>query len=76
MMPMETHNIKASKKVLELDSVKKIINDLTSKLKPFEMILVRPSGTEDLIRVTVAKNKKIDCDETIRLIKEKIEGAL
>jgi phosphomannomutase len=40
------------------------------------MILVRPSGTEDLIRVTVAKNNKIDCDETIRLIKETIEGAL
>jgi phosphoglucosamine mutase len=76
MMPMETHNIKASKKVLDLDSVKKFIQALTSKLKPFEMILVRPSGTEDLIRVTVAKNKKIDCDETIRLIKEKIEGAL
>jgi phosphomannomutase len=76
MMPMKTLSLKANKTILAKEDVKAYIKTLEDGLEPFEKIIVRASGTEDLIRITVAKKSETLTDETIRLIKEKIEGAL
>jgi phosphoglucosamine mutase len=76
MMPMKTLSLKASKSILAKDDVKAYINELEDKLESFEKIIVRASGTEDLIRITVSKTSETLTNETIRLIKEKLEGAL
>ena len=76
MMPMKTLSLKANKTILAKEDVKAYIKTLEDGLEPFEKIIVRASGTEDLIRITVAKKSETLTDETIRLIKERLEVAL
>lgn len=76
MMPMQTLNLKASKTILAKDDIIAYIKKLEDALEPFEKIIVRASGTEDVIRITVSKTSETLTNETIRLIKERLEGAL
>ena len=55
MYPLKLTNIKdIDKNVLKKDSVKKAVEDVKIKLGENSLLLVRPSGTEDLIRITIS----------------------
>ena len=55
MYPLKLTNIKdIEKSVLKKDSVKKAVEEVKSKLGENSLLLVRPSGTESLIRITIS----------------------
>ena len=64
LIPIKTVNFKISKKILEDANVKKCLNEIIDKKQENEKIVVRPSGTQNLIRVTVS-SEAIKNQETI-----------
>ncbi|HCZ23446.1 MAG TPA: phosphoglucosamine mutase, partial [Acholeplasmataceae bacterium] len=55
MYPLKLTNIKdIDKLVLKKDSIKKAVEDVKMKLGENSLLLVRPSGTESLIRITIS----------------------
>jgi phosphoglucosamine mutase len=55
MFPLKLTNIKGvDKSVLKETSVQKVLDDVKLKLGENSLLLVRPSGTESLIRVTIS----------------------
>ena len=54
LYPIKTVNYKISKKVLKNLNVKKCLKKIIDKKEENDKIIIRPSGTEDLVRVTVS----------------------
>ena len=66
LFPYRLVNIKnIDKSVLNKESVKKMLKEHKEKLGKHALLLVRPSGTENLIRVTVSTENKTLLEETI-----------
>ena len=76
LKPMETVNLKAPKSVLDNPLVKAFIDLERASLETHEKIIVRPSGTEPLIRITVSKKTEPSLQKTLKRIIEVIEGVL
>ena len=75
MHPLKLTNLKGiDKLVLKKDNVIKKIEEVKQKLGDHSLLLVRPSGTESLIRITVSHKSQeiVDqiSDELIQTIKE------
>jgi phosphoglucosamine mutase len=64
LIPIKTVNFKISKKILEDADVKECLNEIIDKKQENDKIVVRPSGTQNLIRVTVS-SETIKNQETI-----------
>jgi phosphoglucosamine mutase len=54
LFPMETKSLRIDKKVLEQKEIKETLNEIISKTPKPGKIIVRASGTEDLVRITVS----------------------
>ena len=79
LYPLKMINIKnVDKGVLKRDSVQALLEDVKRILKDDYLLLVRPSGTEPLIRVTMSYQDEVVLDREINRIVELIkkEGAL
>ncbi len=73
LYPQKTYNIKnASKAVLETAAFKELRERCRQKLGADGMLLVRPSGTEPVIRVTAANEDAALVDEVIDTLKRHI----
>ena len=71
MTPYKIKNIQnVSKKVLEIPHIRNAINSLKLKLSNKGRILVRPSGTEPLVRVLVESKDENLIDKYINFIKK------
>jgi phosphoglucosamine mutase len=71
MFPLKLTNIKGiDKSVLKELNVQKAIDDVKLKLGDNALLLVRPSGTESLIRVTIShEDQQMVNDMTDYLVK-------
>lgn len=79
LYPLKMINIKnVDKGVLKRDSVVALLKDVESVLKDDYLLLVRPSGTEPLIRVTMSYQDENILDREIQRIVELIkkEGSM
>jgi phosphoglucosamine mutase len=67
--PQTLENLKvSSKEILKSEEVKKAINSVTDEIGDNGKCLVRPSGTEDLIRVTISCQTQEEVDKHIKTI--------
>ncbi len=75
LFPMLTRNLNISKKTLEDENAKKLIEDFRNELlKPYEKLIVRASGTEDLIRITVSCEDESDVTSLLNIIETILRG--
>ena len=66
-IPQTIHNIKGFKKdVLEHQNIKNELNEIKKRIENEARIIVRPSGTEKIIRIMVESNNKALISKTIR----------
>ena len=66
-IPQTIHNIKGFKKdVLEHENIKNELNEIKKRIENEARIIVRPSGTEKIIRIMVESNNKALISNTIR----------
>jgi phosphoglucosamine mutase len=65
--------VQDKKKALENSELKALINELETSLKGDGRILVRPSGTEPLVRVMVEASTLELCQELVDTMVTKIE---
>jgi phosphoglucosamine mutase len=70
MYPLKLTNIKGiEKSILKKDSIIKVVEEVKQKLGENSLLLVRPSGTEALIRITIShEDEKIVQDMTEYLV--------
>lgn len=74
LFPMKTINLNVSKSILNEESTKIKLSEIKEMLPKKSKMIVRPSGTEDLIRVTVsAKDEKIT-DKIIKKVIKFLKG--
>ncbi len=67
--PQVTHNVKnIDKSVLDHSSVQKVIDTVGKSLGKDALLLVRPSGTEPVIRITVSVDDQAKVDAAIKTI--------
>jgi len=71
---MKTENLKLEKKRLNNIVIKECINKIIKTKSIDDKIIIRPSGTEELIRVTVGMEDSNKLDETMKEIKKCIMG--
>ena len=65
------------KALKEKEEAKKLLLDYSKELEAVEgRLLVRPSGTENLIRITMWGNDKDEIDKLANELKKKLEGVL
>ena len=76
LSPMITENLQVEKKLLSNNEIKKCLNKIIKTKSLDDKIIIRPSGTEDLIRVSVSMKNKDDIDSTLKNIKDCIIGGL
>jgi phosphoglucosamine mutase len=74
--PLQTVNIKSSyaKEIVKHDKIIQKINELKEKLGSPSLLLVRPSGTEPLLRITMSCKDETLLNKYINELKEAIEG--
>lgn len=70
---LSNYKCQDKKKIMENEELKEFIKQIEKKMGDDGRILVRASGTENLIRIMVESPKKEDCQEIINKIMEKIE---
>lgn len=74
LYPFKLTNIKGIKKeVLSLDTIQDLISHVKMRLGEHSLLLVRPSGTEDLIRVTLSHQDPVLVDEMTNLLVDTIK---
>lgn len=74
MYPQRMVNIKnVNKTVLSYPEIKDLLDDVKQKLGTDSLLLVRPSGTEPVIRVTISCKDSNLLDESMELIVNKIK---
>lgn len=73
MMPMKTKNINISKDVLDKPEVKSCIESLTKTVNHPYKVIVRPSGTEPKIRLTVSLETLDEVDAMLEQLSACIE---
>ncbi|MBN3489980.1 phosphoglucosamine mutase [Acholeplasma equirhinis] len=72
--PQKLVNIpNVNKAVLELEEVKKVIMEVRSELPEDSLLLVRPSGTEPLVRVTISCQDSVMLEKNMAKIVDKIK---
>ena len=76
LIPMKTENLKIDKMVLEDKKVRECINVITKNKQMSDKILIRASGTENLIRVTVGMRDQRSLENTLMSIKKCIVGGI
>ena len=74
LTPMITENLRLDKNLLNNDKVKECLNRIYKSKSIDDKIIIRPSGTEDLIRVTVGMKELDNIEKTINNIKYCIIG--
>ncbi|BCR36083.1 phosphohexomutase domain-containing protein [Mariniplasma anaerobium] len=75
LYPYQLINIKdVDKSILKTDEMKKFLENIKKTLGTDSLLLVRPSGTESLIRVTVSHSDESVMRNTIDKIVKKIKG--
>jgi len=77
LYPLKLVNLKdIDKQVLNEDEVKQAIQDLKCDLGNDSLLLIRPSGTEPLIRITIShqdeKIMNLAIDKMIKLLKKEV----
>ncbi len=75
--PLQTVNIKSihAKEIVKHEKVIHKINEIKSKLGEPSLLLVRPSGTEPLLRITMSCKENHLLNSYMNELKEVIEGA-
>lgn len=74
-VPQQLKNIKKGSKILEDKSVQEAIEKGHETLNGIGRLFIRPSGTEDLIRVMVEADKQDSLDEVMSKILKAIDAA-
>lgn len=74
LTPMVTENLRLDKNLLNNDEIKECLNKILESKSIDDKIIIRPSGTEDLIRVTVGMKELENIEKTINNIKNCIRG--
>ena len=74
LTPMVTENLRLDKNLLNNDEIKECLNKILESKSIDDKIIIRPSGTEDLIRVTVGMKELENIEKTIKNIKYCIIG--
>jgi phosphoglucosamine mutase len=75
LFPYQLINIKdVDKSILQTDEMKRFLSDVKHSLGEDSLLLVRPSGTENLIRVTVSHQNEHIMKHTILSIVSKIKN--
>ena len=69
LSPMITENLSIDKKLLNNKKIRECLNNIIESKSIDDKIIIRPSGTEDLIRVTVAMENQNDMIKTLENIK-------
>lgn len=76
LSPMKTENLRLDKKLLKDALIKECLNKIVKSKSLNDKIIIRPSGTEEFIRVSVGMEKQSDIDETLKNIKKCITGGV
>ena len=66
---MITENLRLDKKLLNNVEIRECLNKIIESKSFDDKIIIRPSGTEDLIRVTVGMKNQNDIEKTLKNIK-------
>ena len=74
-VPQQLKNIKKCSEILEEKSVQDAIEKGHETLNGIGRLFIRPSGTEDLIRVMVEADEKASLDEVMSKILQAIDAA-
>ncbi len=74
LFPMETKNIHLDKTILKDEHIKKELNTIIENIPKPGKVIVRASGTEDLIRITVSLSSQAAVKSTIQTIQTLLEG--
>ena len=74
LYPMKTENLRIEKAMLKKILIKNCINKIVELKSLDDKIIIRPSGTEDLIRVTVGMKNYNELNKTLKNIKSCIMG--
>ena len=74
LSPMKTENLRLEKKLLDDVKIKECLNKIIESKSFDDKIIIRPSGTEDLIRLTVGMKNQNDVEKTLKSIKDCITG--
>ena len=74
LTPMKTENLRLEKKLLDNVKIKECLNKIIESKSLNDKIIIRPSGTENLIRVSVGMKNQNDLEKTFKNIKDCITG--
>ena len=74
LYPMETRSLHLDKKILEQKEIKDTLNDIIDKTPTPGKVIVRASGTEDLVRITVSLETKEKVQNQIKTIETLLIG--
>ncbi len=74
LTPMVTENLRLDKNLLNNDEIKECLKKILESKSIDDKIIIRPSGTEDLIRITVGMKEQENIEKTIKNIKYCILG--
>jgi phosphoglucosamine mutase len=74
LYPMETKSLQISKKILEQKDIKETLKDIIDKTPTPGKVIVRASGTEDLVRITVSLETKEKVQNLINSIETLLLG--
>ncbi len=74
LFPMETKNIHLDKTILKDERIKKELNKIIENIPKPGKVIVRASGTEDLIRITVSLSSQSAVKSTIQTIETLLLG--
>ena len=74
MYPQKMVNIKnVNKEVLKNPEIVKLVDEVRNNLPEDSLLLVRPSGTEPLVRVTISCKDILELDKYMELLVTKIQ---
>ena len=74
MYPQKMVNIKNVDKVLKHPEIIKLVEEVRRNLPEDSLLLVRPSGTEPLVRVTISCQDILELDKYMELLVTKIQN--
>jgi len=73
LLPMHTKNIRIQKDVLQNPNVKQCLDNIISRIETPYKVIVRPSGTEEKIRLTVSLETQNEVDDMLEKLSACIE---
>ena len=76
LSPMKTENLRFEKKLLDNVEIKECLNKIIESKSTNDKIIIRPSGTEELIRVSVGMENQNELEKTFKNIKDCILGGI